>query len=42
MHIHLADLTNTQLFFATVISVAITYGVARLIQRGVKEKRADW
>ena len=30
---HLADLTNTQLFFATVVSVAIAYAVAKAIDR---------
>ena len=37
MHIHLFALTNTQLFFAAVISAAIAYGIALFIQR-VTEK----
>jgi len=35
---HIPDLTNTQVFLAAVISAAITYGIARLIQR-VTEQR---
>ena len=33
MHIHLADLTNTQLFIATAISVGVSYLVAKWIDR---------
>ena len=34
---HIAYLTNTQVFFAAAISAAIAYGIALLIQR-VTEK----
>ncbi len=33
MHVHLADVTNPPLFFATVISAAVAYLVAKGIDR---------